>query len=201
MADEVNKAADCQYRIVAISRGILLSPPIHSDDGSRDCLQCEVSQSGNCDCLGPPKRETPQLHCLLAPRMPFQCTTAQNDAIAPRTMAATNIFDSSAAPLPGQRATETAHRRIELQSPADLQYLIANVSRAAREKIDKHFPPEAAPESGEDDMRKRVEVLVDEYIRRTFAAAKDGMSINGMDSREMEREMEKAREGEGAWHG
>lgn len=112
-------------------------------------------------------------------------------------MATTNIFDSSAASLPGQRATETAHRKIELQSPADLQYLIANVSRAAREKIDKHFPPEAAPESGEDDMRKRVEVLVDEYIRRTFAAAKDGMSINGMDSGEMEREMEKAREGEG----
>lgn len=71
-----------------------------------------------------------------------------------------NIFETSLAPQ-GQRATETAHRKIELQSPADLTYLIANVSRAAREKLDKHLPPDAAPE-GEDAMRKRVEQLVDE---------------------------------------
>ncbi|KAI6893036.1 hypothetical protein KC318_g17474 [Hortaea werneckii] len=71
-----------------------------------------------------------------------------------------NIFESSFAPQ-GQRATEAAHRKIELQSPADLTYLIANVSRAAREKIDKHLPPDAASE-GEDAMRKRVEQLVEE---------------------------------------
>ena len=71
-----------------------------------------------------------------------------------------NIFESNAPQL-GQRATETAHRKVELQSPADLQYLIANVSRAAREKMDRHLPPDAAPE-GEDAMRKRVEQLVEE---------------------------------------
>jgi len=71
-----------------------------------------------------------------------------------------NIFESNAAPV-GERATETAHRKVELQSPADLTYLIANVSRAAREKMDKHLPPDAAVE-GEDAMRKRVEQLVDE---------------------------------------
>ncbi|TKA30341.1 hypothetical protein B0A50_02568 [Salinomyces thailandicus] len=105
-----------------------------------------------------------------------------------------NIFETSLAPQ-GQRATETAHRKIELQSPADLTYLIANVSRAAREKLDKHLPPDAAPE-GEDAMRKRVEQLVDEYIRNTFGMAKDSMTINGMDSKEMEAELAKAQEGE-----
>jgi len=72
-----------------------------------------------------------------------------------------NIFDSHL-PQPGARATETAHRKIELQAPADLTYLIANLSRAAREKLDKHLPPDAVPEGGEDAMRKRVEELVDE---------------------------------------
>ncbi|KAK5124412.1 hypothetical protein LTR85_001629 [Meristemomyces frigidus] len=105
-----------------------------------------------------------------------------------------NIFESNIAQV-GDRATESAHRKVELQSPADLTYLIANVSRAAREKLDKHLPPDAAPE-GEDAMRKRVEQLVDEYIRNTFNAAKHSMSINGMNSREMEAELAKAQEGE-----
>ncbi len=72
-----------------------------------------------------------------------------------------NIFESHLS-QPGARATETAHRKIELQAPADLTYLIANLSRAAREKLDKHLPPDAVPEGGEDAMRKRVEELVDE---------------------------------------
>ncbi|TKA79196.1 hypothetical protein B0A49_02167 [Cryomyces minteri] len=75
---------------------------------------------------------------------------------------------------------ETAHRRIELQSPADLSYLIANASRAARQKIDLHLPPSAAPQ-GEDALRRRVEELVEQYIRATFVLAKPSLSINGMD--------------------
>lgn len=71
-----------------------------------------------------------------------------------------NIFESNA-PQDGVRATESAHRKIELQSPADLTYLIANVTKAAREKLDQHLPPDAVPE-GEDAMRKRVEQLVDD---------------------------------------
>ncbi|EMC95965.1 hypothetical protein BAUCODRAFT_109720 [Baudoinia panamericana UAMH 10762] len=105
-----------------------------------------------------------------------------------------SIFEDNA-PLNDARATETAHRKVELQSPADLTYLIANVSRAAREKLDKHLPPDAALDS-DDAMRKRVEQLVDEYIRNTFNAAKDGMSINGMDSKEMDAELAKAQDGE-----
>ena len=109
-----------------------------------------------------------------------------------------NIFESNNS-LAGTRATESAHRKIELQSPADLTYLIANVSRAAREKIDKHLPPDAAPKGQEDEMRKRVEALVDDYIRNVFAGAKNSMSVNGMEVGEMEEVMGRVREGEGMW--
>ncbi|KAH9827543.1 Kinetochore protein Mis14 like [Teratosphaeria destructans] len=105
-----------------------------------------------------------------------------------------NIFESNT-PHSGDRETDAGHRRIELQSPADLKYIIANVSRTAREKIDKHLPPDAAPE-GEDAMRKRVAELVDDYIKNTFAAAKDSLSINGLSSLEMESELAKAQEGQ-----
>ena len=106
-----------------------------------------------------------------------------------------SIFDSTHPQPAGERATTTAHRKIELQSPADLTYLIANVSRAARARLDKHLPPDAA--ATDDEMRVRVEGLVQEYIRETFGAAKGSMEINGMDSGEMEAELAKGREGEG----
>ncbi|KAK8211673.1 hypothetical protein BKA81DRAFT_288367, partial [Phyllosticta paracitricarpa] len=85
---------------------------------------------------------------------------------------------------------ETAHRRVELQSPADLAYLVANVKRAARQKIDLHLPPSAAPEGGEDVLRRRVEELVDEYIRNTFASARHGISINGMPPEDLPQEQD-----------
>jgi kinetochor protein Mis14/NSL1 len=50
------------------------------------------------------------------------------------------------------------HRKIELQSPDDLQYLISNIRRVANEKIDKDLPPI----EGEDRMRRRVEELVND---------------------------------------
>lgn len=110
-----------------------------------------------------------------------------------------NIFESSAH-QDGHRATESTHRKIELQSPADLTYLIANVSRAAREKLDKHLPPDAlaggAIGGGEDAMRKRVEELVEAYIRDTFNASKDSICVNGMEREELETEIAKAQEGE-----
>ena len=107
-----------------------------------------------------------------------------------------NLFETGAHP-DGIRATESAHRKIELQAPADLTHLVANVSRAARLKIDKHFPPDAKPTGEEDKMRERVEVLVDDYIKDTFTAAKPNLSINGMDSREFEAELAKIQGGEG----
>lgn len=48
------------------------------------------------------------------------------------------------------------YRKIELQSPEDLQYLISNIRRAANEKIDRDLPPV----EGEDPMRRRVEELI-----------------------------------------
>lgn len=109
-------------------------------------------------------------------------------------MSAPTIYDAD---IEGARATALAHRRIELQSPADLTYLISNVSRAARAKIDKHLPPDAAPESGEDTLRTRVEALVEDYIQTTFDGAKDGMSVSGMGMEEMEEQLTSVGEGEG----
>ncbi|KAH6721276.1 hypothetical protein BKA61DRAFT_154402 [Leptodontidium sp. MPI-SDFR-AT-0119] len=67
-------------------------------------------------------------------------------------------------------------RKIELQSPDDLQYLISNVRRAANEKIDKDLPPI----EGEDKMRERVEELVNEYINNVFRTSSENITINGM---------------------
>lgn len=47
-------------------------------------------------------------------------------------------------------------RRIELQEPDDLRYLLANTRRVAGEKIDIALPPI----EGEDVLRQKVEELV-----------------------------------------
>lgn len=53
---------------------------------------------------------------------------------------------------------EIHHRKIELQAPDDLRYLLDNARRAANEKIDRSLPPI----EGEDALRRRVEELVHE---------------------------------------
>lgn len=86
---------------------------------------------------------------------------------------------------------ETTHRKIELQSPLDLTYLHSNATHAAREKIDLHFPPSAAPESTDDDvMKTRVEELVNEYLERVFSGVKGNLNVNGLEGEEMEKELE-----------
>jgi kinetochor protein Mis14/NSL1 len=70
------------------------------------------------------------------------------------------------------------HRKIELQSPEDLRYLIDNVSRRAREKIDLNLPPSAAPE-GEDALRRRVEELVHEVSKKTTSTSPIGEAKRG----------------------
>ncbi|KAI9809630.1 MAG: hypothetical protein M1825_000062 [Sarcosagium campestre] len=94
------------------------------------------------------------------------------------------------------------HRKIELQSPKDLQYLRDSVARAARSAIDLHLPPSAtlvppapAPSQagqggkhgrneaiGNDPLRRRVEELVAEYVRSTFELASYNITINGLDA-------------------
>ncbi|EKD15069.1 uncharacterized protein L3040_003730 [Drepanopeziza brunnea f. sp. 'multigermtubi'] len=71
-------------------------------------------------------------------------------------------------------------RKIELQSPDDLQFLISNIRRAANEKIDKDLPPIA----GEDELRERVEELVHAYINNVFQTASENITINGLDPSE-----------------
>ncbi|GAM86587.1 hypothetical protein ANO11243_046010 [Dothideomycetidae sp. 11243] len=102
-----------------------------------------------------------------------------------------------------------AHRKVELQSPADLQYIMSNASRAARSKIDLHFPPPATTTAtttaattttttdvttidnvvDDDPLRKRVEQLVQDFLERTFAGVKSNVSINGLEGADMERDL------------
>ncbi|KAH8423922.1 uncharacterized protein LDX57_001679 [Aspergillus melleus] len=74
------------------------------------------------------------------------------------------------------------HRKIELQSPADLTYLYANTVALSRQKLDLHLPPSANQSDAPDPMRERVRELVDQYITKTFTTASSSISINGLDS-------------------
>ena len=73
------------------------------------------------------------------------------------------------------------HRKIDLQSPSDLTYLLSNIKTAARQKIDLAIPRSAAPQ-GEDAYRERVEELVQQYIIQTLSLALPSLSINGFDA-------------------
>ncbi|ROW07387.1 hypothetical protein VMCG_03873 [Cytospora schulzeri] len=72
-----------------------------------------------------------------------------------------------------------AHRKIELQSPEDLAFLINNVRRAATEHVTAAFPPVDGQQDAaeEDELRVRIEKLVDD----TFTLAAPNLSINGFD--------------------
>jgi kinetochor protein Mis14/NSL1 len=92
------------------------------------------------------------------------------------------------------------HRKIELQSLLDFTYLQSNLAASARQKLDLHFPPSAsqpqskpssepsAPSDRQNDtiatdpMRQRVQDLVDQFLERTWTAAKQSISINGQDA-------------------
>lgn len=103
------------------------------------------------------------------------------------------------------------HRKIELQSHGDLTYLQRNLAKAAREKLDLHFPlsaKQAAPaevitlggapqsteaekasqtgEAGEQDeedpLRRHVRQLIDQFLRQTYTTAASSISVNGIDA-------------------
>lgn len=58
---------------------------------------------------------------------------------------------------------DSAHRKIELQSPEDLTFLINNVRRAAKEHVTAAFPPvEGQDGAEEDELRVRIEKLVED---------------------------------------
>lgn len=69
---------------------------------------------------------------------------------------------------PPQPSTTTAttimdgvNRKIELQSPEDLTYLINNARRGAAEHINAAFPP-VEDDQDEDELRVRIEKIVEE---------------------------------------
>ncbi|KAJ4388099.1 hypothetical protein N0V93_008704 [Gnomoniopsis smithogilvyi] len=94
---------------------------------------------------------------------------------------ATATPSSSAQPNNNSNTMDGAHRKIELQSPEDLTYLITNVRRAAAEHLSEAFPPVEGDDAGEDELRVRIEQIVDEYISQTFTLAAPNLCINGFD--------------------
>ncbi|KAA6408806.1 MAG: hypothetical protein FRX48_07150 [Lasallia pustulata] len=57
------------------------------------------------------------------------------------------------------------HRKIDLQSPSDLTYLLSNIHAAAQQKLDQAIPPSAAPNGEDDAFRTKVEHLVHQHQR------------------------------------
>ncbi|TPX18202.1 uncharacterized protein E0L32_002711 [Thyridium curvatum] len=76
--------------------------------------------------------------------------------------------------------TNTAHRKIELQSPEDFTYLINNVRRAAADSLREAFPQVEEGAGEKDELHTRIEELVNEYIRQTFTLASPNLTINGL---------------------
>lgn len=123
----------------------------------------------------------------------------------PTSTADDTLNTNSAHPQP---LTNNHHRKIELQSQADLTYLQQNLAKAAREKLDLHFPPQHSsnkpaevitlggapvqtasqeevgkkPEDDEDPLRKNVRLLVDQFLQETYRSAAHSITVNGNDA-------------------
>lgn len=101
---------------------------------------------------------------------------------------------TSAAPASPEHTTISAslHRRIDLQSPLDLSYLLNNARASARAKIDLHLPLQSLQatdgdaDGAGDEMRRTVERKVDAYIEETFEMVKKGVVVNGIDGESVE---------------
>ncbi|KAM0509071.1 hypothetical protein ACHAQF_002631 [Verticillium nonalfalfae] len=74
----------------------------------------------------------------------------------------------------------TEQRRIELQGPEDLAYLLSNVRRAAQDHLNDAFPPMEGNAGDEDELRIQIEKHVNEYITKTFTHAAPNLSLNGL---------------------
>ncbi|KAL8732162.1 MAG: hypothetical protein Q9166_002909 [cf. Caloplaca sp. 2 TL-2023] len=74
------------------------------------------------------------------------------------------------------------HRKIDLQSPADLSYLHTNIKHSAQQKLDLAIPPSAIPANEPDSFRPQVQQLVQDYIKQTLTLALPSLAINGLDA-------------------
>ena len=92
------------------------------------------------------------------------------------------------------------HRKIELQSNADLIYLQKNLQEAARKRIDLHFPvkapqpsqkdvdetgPETIAGSETDPLRAKVLDLLQSFLDETWSNAAQNITVNGIDATEV----------------
>ncbi|KAM0345419.1 hypothetical protein ACHAPU_006582 [Fusarium lateritium] len=78
--------------------------------------------------------------------------------------------------MDSESVVSQVQRKIELQAPEDLSYLIANVRRAAADRLNEAFPV-VEGNDGEDELRNQIEKL---YIDKTFILASPNLSINGL---------------------
>ncbi|KAI4187577.1 MAG: hypothetical protein L6R41_002722 [Letrouitia leprolyta] len=74
------------------------------------------------------------------------------------------------------------HRKIDLQSPADLTYLYTNIKLSAQEKLDLAIPASAIPANEPDTFRPQVQQLVQDYIAQTLTLALPSLAVNGLDA-------------------
>jgi len=81
---------------------------------------------------------------------------------------------------------ESEHRKIELQSPADLTFLTSQLRTAARQKLDLHLPP-VSDTSEPDELRRHVEDLVDSFVAQVLRGIRENVSINGIDVVQQQR--------------
>ncbi|KAI9682718.1 MAG: hypothetical protein M1829_006705 [Trizodia sp. TS-e1964] len=68
----------------------------------------------------------------------------------------------------------TAHRKIELQSPDDLTYLLTNLQSRATALLAQNFPPH-------DALHAAVSSALQSYISTLYALARPNLAINGVD--------------------
>ncbi|KAK3207826.1 hypothetical protein GRF29_96g583441 [Pseudopithomyces chartarum] len=74
------------------------------------------------------------------------------------------------------------HRKIELQSPADLTHLTSQLRTLARSKLDQAFPPQPSTSTlPPDDLRAQVESMVDAFVAQVLSGMRHNISINGVD--------------------
>jgi kinetochor protein Mis14/NSL1 len=83
--------------------------------------------------------------------------------------------------LPFKTSTmDPTHRKIELQSPADLVYIHTKIRHAALSKLNLHLPP-VADTSAPDDLRAAVEAAVEAFVAAVLSGVKSNVSVNGME--------------------
>lgn len=100
-------------------------------------------------------------------------------------------------------AALSEHRKIDLQSPADLAYIRGQMSRAARANIDRALPPAAAPAGEDDALRRAVERLVDAYVTDVWRGVRQNARVNGIDvvegGEQEDGEVDRESAGDGEW--